>query len=52
MALHNPGEDRRNKVFKEVFSNTPKTVKKSKSKSGQRRQKVAIALSKLRNNKS
>ena len=51
MALHNPKEDRRNRVFKEVFKNTPRTVDKSKSATGQRKQKIAIALSKLRKNK-
>src|SRR5437016_9451097 len=34
------------KAFKEVFTNTPKTVDRSKSEEGQRKQKIAIALSK------
>jgi len=33
-------------AFHEVFTNTPSTVDKSKSAAGQRRQKIAIALSK------
>lgn len=33
-------------AFHEVFTNTPKTVDKSKSAAGQRTQKIAIALSK------
>ena len=41
-------KSRREKVFKEVFSNTPSTVDKTKGKGAQRRQKAAIALSKLR----
>lgn len=53
MALHKDGgsHTRRDRVFKEVFKNTPRTVDKSKSKEGQRRQKVAISLSKLRKHK-
>lgn len=35
-------------AFKEVFNNKPSTVKKSKSAEGQRKQMVAIALSKAR----
>jgi hypothetical protein len=35
-------------AFHEVFHDTPKTVDKSKSAEGQRKQKVAIALSKAR----
>lgn len=35
-------------AMKEVFTNTPKTVDKSKSSEGQRKQKVAIGLSKAR----
>lgn len=33
-------------AFKEVFTKTPSTVDKSKSATGQRKQKIAIALSK------
>ncbi len=33
-------------AFKEVFTNTPSTVDKTKSAEGQRKQKIAIALSK------
>jgi hypothetical protein len=35
-------------AFHEVFHNKPKTVDRSKSKEGQRKQMVAIALSKAR----
>jgi ribosomal protein L23 len=35
-------------AFHEVFHNKPSTVKKSKSPEGQRKQMVAIALSKAR----
>lgn len=35
-------------AMREVFSNTPSTVDKSKSAAGQRKQKIAIALSKAR----
>lgn len=52
---HRPKKKRRNsamsRAFKEVFDNPPKTVDKSKSKEGQRKQKVAIALSKVRRRK-
>ncbi len=34
------------KAFHEVFTNTPSTVDTSKSAAGQRKQKIAIALSK------
>lgn len=44
-----PGNiSRRKRVFKEVFKNTPRTVKKTASKAKQRKQKIAIAFSKLR----
>ncbi len=44
-----PGNDtRRKKIFREVFTNTPSTVDSSKGKEGQRKQKIAIALSKTR----
>ena len=33
-------------AFHEVFTNTPSTVDRSKSTAGQRKQKIAIALSK------
>lgn len=33
-------------AFHEVFTDTPSTVDKSKSAAGQRKQKIAIALSK------
>lgn len=35
-------------AFHEVFTNEPSTVDKSKSPEGQRKQKIAIALSKAR----
>lgn len=46
--LKNVGKSRRRRVFREVFKNTPSTVDTSKSAAGQRKQKTAIALSKLR----
>ena len=36
------------KAFKEVFTNKPKTVDTSKSAAGQRKQMIAISLSKAR----
>jgi len=44
-----PGNSRRDKVFREVFTNEPSTVKKAGLKGSKRRkQKIAISLSKLR----
>jgi hypothetical protein len=40
--------DKVGQAFHEVFHNKPSTVKKSKSAEGQRKQMVAIALSKAR----
>lgn len=45
-ATRNPIMISKEKAFKEVFTNTPSTVDKSKSAEGQRKQKIAIALSK------